>query len=437
MPKFDNIAVSLIDPNPDQPRLEKGDLSSLTASIKEIGVVEPVVVVATGDRYMLLAGHRRVEASVAAGLKRIPAIVSDETNGRAQFAALMAENTVRRDLTAVEEAAGIQTMLNVGWKEPGAAIGRDKEHVARAVKVAALPAALSAKLQQATLEEAEAFAEFADDKKAVKALTAALGKGDFAWTVRNTREAKAKRENIAARKAQLEAEGCPVVQTAYDGKQKRLSMLGIAAEDHRSCPGHAAIMERYGDCPIVYVCTDAPGNGHATATSAEDAKNEADRAKKRKEQAKRAEEWETAAAVRLEFVRKLLHGKLPSGVMPWAFSELIEAMRKGDWDIEEHYTAIWGSAAGLATEKHAPGMIAAIAACGIEGELEQTFTYAYARAPRRTKTYLELLMTEGYALSPVERAHYDACVADLAKKPKSGACDQDCDNCENQCEAAS
>jgi ParB/RepB/Spo0J family partition protein len=95
--EFAHLDLSLIDPNPAQPRLDMGDLTPLADSIREQGVVEPIVVARAGDRYTLIAGHRRVEASILAEQSTIPAVVHDTVDEHMQIAALIAENTVRTD----------------------------------------------------------------------------------------------------------------------------------------------------------------------------------------------------------------------------------------------------------------------------------------------------------------------------------------------------
>jgi ParB family chromosome partitioning protein len=354
---------------------------------------------------------------------------------------------VRRDLTAVEEANGIQTMLNVGWKEPGTAIGRSKERVAQSVKVAAMSDALKEVAVQATLDEAVTLAEFADDPKAVKALTKALenGHAGFAWAAADLRRKRDNKAAIDAATADLKARGIRVVKRDYMGGQRELTYLKdkdsvpFTAESHASCPGHAATVctDYTGIAAVTYVCTDAVAQH---STNQVDAKAEAKRAKAEAEKARIESEWATASEVRIAFVRKMLRGKVPSGVMPWAFSVLCTTGDGYMYASAPRFEAVWGGKPGVATEKYAPGMIAALAAAHVESELDSITRYTYVRSAAAKKLYLELLLTEGYALSPVERTHYDDCVKELTAKPaedEDDDCDQDCDACTHQCEEAS
>src|SRR5213082_3052013 len=97
------IPIDKLDPNPDQPRTEIGDLTELSASIREKGVLEPLLVLASGDgMYMTIAGERRWRASKIAGLTEVPCVVIDtDEQGVAEIALI--ENLQRKDLNILEE----------------------------------------------------------------------------------------------------------------------------------------------------------------------------------------------------------------------------------------------------------------------------------------------------------------------------------------------
>jgi ParB family chromosome partitioning protein len=102
------LPLGLIEPNPDQPRTNVGNLDELTASIREKGVLEPILVrQLEPNRYQIISGERRFRAATAAGLEEIPAIELDATDREALEIALI-ENIQRKDLTAFEEAEGFQ-----------------------------------------------------------------------------------------------------------------------------------------------------------------------------------------------------------------------------------------------------------------------------------------------------------------------------------------
>ena len=103
------IALEKIDLNPRQPREDVGDLTDLISSIKEKGVLEPLLVSPRGDRYQIIAGERRFRASIKAGLSQVPCIEVDaDEKGILEISLI--ENLQRKDLTPFEEAEGIQSL---------------------------------------------------------------------------------------------------------------------------------------------------------------------------------------------------------------------------------------------------------------------------------------------------------------------------------------
>lgn len=110
-PNILKIPLSLIVSNPYQPRrsFDDASLEELSQSIKEHGVINPIIVRKMGDRYELVAGERRVRAASIAGLKTIPAIVGDFTDGELLEIGLL-ENLQRENLTSMEEAYGFSNL---------------------------------------------------------------------------------------------------------------------------------------------------------------------------------------------------------------------------------------------------------------------------------------------------------------------------------------
>jgi ParB family chromosome partitioning protein len=104
------IAIEQIDPNPDQPRQAMGDLSELIASVKEKGIIEPLVVRQRGTRYQIIAGERRYHAAGQAGLQELPAVIRDVDDTEMLELALV-ENIQRKDLTPFEEAEDLAKRL--------------------------------------------------------------------------------------------------------------------------------------------------------------------------------------------------------------------------------------------------------------------------------------------------------------------------------------
>ena len=105
------INTSLIAPHPDNPRNNIGDVTDLAASIKANGLLSPLSVVPNGERYRVIAGHRRLAACKQAGTGAVPCFVLD-LDPLQQLEAMVTENCQREQLTVLEEADAIQGMLD-------------------------------------------------------------------------------------------------------------------------------------------------------------------------------------------------------------------------------------------------------------------------------------------------------------------------------------
>ena len=136
------LPIDKLDPNPDQPRTEIGDLTELTASIQEKGVLEPLLVKPnrTG-RWMIIAGERRWRAATAAGLQEVPCIEMDVDESAVAEIALI-ENMQRKDLTPWEEADGLRALserFGYTHEEVARKVGKSRSTVTEALSIAAIP----------------------------------------------------------------------------------------------------------------------------------------------------------------------------------------------------------------------------------------------------------------------------------------------------------
>lgn len=138
-----DIPIDDIDPNTDQPRREfdKEALEQLAESIREAGVLSPILVVEDGMRYRIVAGERRYRASRMAGLASVPCIVRDMTTAQQMEAALI-ENLQRQDLNPIEEAAAIRSLMQeCGYTQEQASqkLGKSRPAIANALRLLHLP----------------------------------------------------------------------------------------------------------------------------------------------------------------------------------------------------------------------------------------------------------------------------------------------------------
>lgn len=149
------IAVSDIIPNPLQPRktFDADKLAELTESIKEHGVIQPLIVRKNGVKYEIVAGERRWRAAKTAKLKTVPVIVREYDNAKMAEIALV-ENIQRHDLNAIEEAEGIKRLMNeFGFNQEQAAkkIGRSRTAVTNILRLLNLPASVREAVSRETL----------------------------------------------------------------------------------------------------------------------------------------------------------------------------------------------------------------------------------------------------------------------------------------------
>jgi ParB family chromosome partitioning protein len=136
--------IEEIRPNKNQPRktFSSDKLEELAASIREKGVIQPLVVRKKGDHYELIAGERRWRASQRAGLREVPVVIQDVSEDTAVELALI-ENIQREDLNAVEEAEAYHALMekfSLSQEELAARVGKDRSTVANALRLLKLPA---------------------------------------------------------------------------------------------------------------------------------------------------------------------------------------------------------------------------------------------------------------------------------------------------------
>ena len=139
-----NIAVDKVDPNPNQPRLamDKVSLDELTASVKEHGVLQPVLVrPEPGGRYELIAGERRWRAAVAAGLEVVPALI-EEIDDETALEIAVIENLQREDLSPLDEAMIYAKMIHqhgYSIRKLAQKLGKDKGYLENRLRLADAP----------------------------------------------------------------------------------------------------------------------------------------------------------------------------------------------------------------------------------------------------------------------------------------------------------
>ena len=137
------IAIDDIKPNLNQPRktFDPEALSDLADSIKEHGVIQPIIVRPHGESYEIVAGERRWRASREAGLKEVPCLVRDLTDEELMLLAIV-ENMQREDLNPVEEAEGLDRMMNtygMTQQQVSKSVGKSRPYIANSLRLLKLP----------------------------------------------------------------------------------------------------------------------------------------------------------------------------------------------------------------------------------------------------------------------------------------------------------
>jgi ParB family chromosome partitioning protein len=198
------LHVDLVAPNPDQPRkrFDEEALQALADSVKERGVLQPVLVrPRPGGSYELVAGERRWRAARLAGLETLPALVQQRDDARSLEDALI-ENMAREDLNPIEAAravAGLVEELGLTREEVGRRVGRSRVAVSNLLRLLDLPDEALALVEDGSLSEGHGRALLlADDHTARRSLARAAVQGG--WSVRVV-EQRAREANAPARKA--------------------------------------------------------------------------------------------------------------------------------------------------------------------------------------------------------------------------------------------
>ena len=185
------LLIKNIAANPYQPRcnFDEEKLQELAASIKEFGVVQPVVVRKKGRSYELVAGERRLRAAGLAGLTKVPAIVKDYDDAKMMEIALI-ENLQREDLHFLEEAEGYEQLMeqfHLTQEAMAARVGKKQSTIANKLRLLRLSPAVRKVLVDAGLSErhARALLKLDDDAKRLEVLEVVVAKN---YSVRQTEE---------------------------------------------------------------------------------------------------------------------------------------------------------------------------------------------------------------------------------------------------------
>lgn len=187
------VPIEALSPNPNQPRVhfDEDSLAELAASIREIGVLQPVLARDMGDgTYQLVAGERRWRAARRAGLSTIPAIVR-RTGDLSSVEQALVENLHREDLTPLEEAAAYQQLIEdfgLTHEQVSSRVGKSRSAITNTLRLLSLPPAIQHLLADGRLSAGHARALLGSPDRAFQEHLAkrAVGEG---WSVRAVEDA--------------------------------------------------------------------------------------------------------------------------------------------------------------------------------------------------------------------------------------------------------
>ena len=185
--KLQDLALTSIEPDPDQPRkfFDEDALAELSDSVEQHGVVQPIVVTRKGEKYIIVAGERRWRAAKMAGLEKIPSIIRSLTDQHRLEISLI-ENLQRRDLNALETATAylkLRDQFNMTLEEIGHRVGgKSVSAVSNTLRLLKLPKAVQQAIFEGRLSEGQARPLVGlEPKLAEKLMERAIDEG---WSVR-------------------------------------------------------------------------------------------------------------------------------------------------------------------------------------------------------------------------------------------------------------
>jgi ParB family chromosome partitioning protein len=254
-PGYAELPLERLVPNPNQPRARFDDhaLASLAESIREHGLLQPLLVTDGGNGgYMILAGERRFRAARRAGLERVPVVIRERLDARAELEIALVENLQRRDLTPLEEARAYEHLRaehGLSQAEIAQRVGIDRSTVANSLRLLKLAAETQELVESGALSagHARALLAFPEDERhplAERAVRENL-------SVRQVEQAAADRRREAGVRAPKRAPAPPQDPNLRDAEEQLSERLGVPVSIRSTsrggsitirCPDHDALM---------------------------------------------------------------------------------------------------------------------------------------------------------------------------------------------------
>lgn len=236
-----NMPIEYLVPHPQNPRKDLGNLEELTASIKENGIYQNLTVIPVNEavpgeepKYMVVIGHRRLEAAKRAGLQEVPCAIVRGMSETRQLQTMLLENMQRSDLTVYEQAQGFQQLLDFGMdiEDISQQSGFSKSTIRRRLEIAKLDQNKLKEIsstRQLSLKEFDELARIKNLEARNKAMEK-IGTNDFALAVSLAVEKEKLDANMPVFLADMERLGIkkfPDSANKYSGKYRRVGSLDL------------------------------------------------------------------------------------------------------------------------------------------------------------------------------------------------------------------
>ena len=236
-----NMPIEYLVPHPQNPRKDLGNLEELTASIKENGIYQNLTVIPVNEavpgeepKYMVVIGHRRLEAAKRAGLQEVPCAIVRGMSETRQLQTMLLENMQRSDLTVYEQAQGFQQLLDFGMdiEDISQQSGFSKSTIRRRLEIAKLDQNKLKELsstRQLSLKEFDALAKIKNMEARNEAMEK-IGTNDFALAVSLAVEKEKLDANMPVFLADMERLGIkkfPDSANKYSSKYRRVGSLDL------------------------------------------------------------------------------------------------------------------------------------------------------------------------------------------------------------------
>jgi ParB family chromosome partitioning protein len=447
---------SLVD-HPSNPRVDTGSLESLAASIREVGVIQPLILAPVESGGLgVLAGRRRRDAAVLAECETVPCLIrSDLAEGIDAILNSGIENLRRKDLTPVEEGRLYEQLVGFGLsptaiaKRTGSKQQRVKQHLT--VAGSEVASAAGERFEFLTLEHLLVLQEFDGDFEAVRELTtiAKRDPGYFDHKASQLRKDRLLREKLDATTARLTEEGATIIDDpGYSGSGRMTRLRDLVTDkgkdlnetNHKSCEGHVASISPHDPERVTYWCLDPKQYGHteryashrtSSSERGDDGKLTEEARTERRRVIENNKAMDAAIPVRRQFVRDLVAQKaVPKGALrfcvadlaqhPESLTPLNDELLAGILGTERGRAAYGRSVGPKAVDQASEARLVQILLAHIAASIESTWTKeAWRSVDPRKAAWLGFLAEQGYRLAEVEQFVIDEAAAQASKRARA------------------